>query len=325
MNHLDPDCDLSKSTLHIDLAFSHQNKKATQPSPSMPLPPDTTPVPQPIFLPGISHRTEGPAPISEPTPSPLPVGSKDAGAESPEATHSSSSKEDFDLPVLRLHINDLSHAGASIFLSAINASAVFRTSVRNVQRLLYTSPSTPHTHCPGTRSVTLILRDMDGVAYTTGSDLDDDHKEIHFSLRYIAGLPTSRHTAEITGVITHELVHCYQWNGRGAAPGGLVEGVADWVRLHCDLAPPHWRREAGDRWDGGYQHTAYFLEYLEGRFGEGTVRRLNEKLRTSRYEEKAFWTELVGRPVEQLWEDYKDKLSREDRGKDEKGPPTKTT
>ncbi|KAI1079495.1 BSP-domain-containing protein [Whalleya microplaca] len=322
MNHEDSDHDFSRANLHIDLDLTYQNEEATKTT--MSLPPETTPVPRSVLLPGMSHRSEGPAPTSEPTASPLPVQPGDASPESTEATTSSSSKKEFDLPVLRLHINDISHPGASIFLSAINASAVFRTSVRNVQRLLYTSPATPHTHCPATRSVTLILRDMEGVAYTTGSDLDEDHKEIHFSLKYIAGLPAARHTAEITGVITHELVHCYQWNARGGAPSGLVEGVADWVRLHCDLAPPHWKREAGDKWDGGYQRTAYFLEYLEGRFGEGTVQRLNEKLRTGRYEQKAFWTQLVGRPVEQLFEDYKEELKREGEGKDGKRPPTKT-
>ena len=57
-------------------------------------------------------------------------------------------------------------------------------------------------------------------------------------------------------------------------------------------------------WDRGYQHTAYFLQYLETRFGEGTVRRVNEKLRLHKYEAKPFWTELLGRPVEQLYGDY---------------------
>jgi hypothetical protein len=47
---------------------------------------------------------------------------------------------------------------------------------------------------------------------------------------------------------------------------------------------------------------------LEKRFGKGTIRRLNEKLRIQKYEEKPFWTELVGRPVEQLWGDYKENL-----------------
>ncbi|KAI1495882.1 peptidase of plants and bacteria-domain-containing protein [Biscogniauxia marginata] len=169
---------------------------------------------------------------------------------------------------------------------------------------------------------------MDGVAYTTGIDLDPaQHKEIHLSLRYVAGIaPPSRRAPEIAGVVLHELVHCYQWNGRGAAPGGLIEGVADWVRLGAGLAPPHWKRpgggedggeDAGERWDAGYQRTAFFLEYLEGRFGAGTVRRLNEKLRVERYEEKAFWTELLGGPVGQLWEDYKESLKKKKKEKQE--------
>ena len=77
--------------------------------------------------------------------------------------------------------------------------------------------------------MTLILRDFDGVAYTTGSDLDDDHKEIHFSLKYIAGIQPSSETRirdEIKGVLVHEMVHCFQYNGKGTCPGGLIEGIA---------------------------------------------------------------------------------------------------
>jgi hypothetical protein len=154
--------------------------------------------------------------------------------------------------------------------------------------------------------VTLVLREMDGVAYTAGSDLDGDHKEIHFSLGYIAGIPVERCTAEVTGVVTHELVHCYQWNALGTCPGGLVEGIADWVRLGCGLEPPHWQRRAvADRWDAGYQHTAYFLDYLEGRFGKGTIRGVNQALRELKYKDEAFWTALLGVTVAQLWEDYR--------------------
>ncbi|RAL66136.1 hypothetical protein DID88_005808 [Monilinia fructigena] len=89
------------------------------------------------------------------------------------------------------------------------------------------------------------------------------------------------------------------------------------VRLNADLSPPHWKKEAGGKWDAGYQHTGYFLEYLEKRFGRGTVRRLNEKLRIERYEEKRFWTELCGRPVKQLWEDYSEYLEAEKRKSEE--------
>jgi hypothetical protein len=221
-------------------------------------------------------------------------------------------KKDFDIPKIRLEIRDLSHAGASSFLKAVQAADVLASAIRNVLRCLYSSPSCPTTTAPPTRSVTLILRDMPGVAYTTGSELDNDHKEIHFSLRYIAGIREDRLAHEITGVVTHEVVHCYQHNAFGTCPGGLIEGIADWVRLSCSLSPPHWKRHADGDWDAGYERTAYFLEYLEDRFGEGTVRRMNEKLRIQRYHQKQFWTELVGRPVEQLWGDYREKLKTDD-------------
>lgn len=186
--------------------------------------------------------------------------------------------------------------------------------MQNIHQHLYPDATT---HCPPTRSVTLILRTLDGVAYTTGIDLDPQHhKEIHLSLQYIASIPPYRANHEITGVLTHELVHCYQHNGQGTCPGGLIEGVADWVRLQCGLSPPHWKRETKGKWDGGYQHTAYFLEYLEGRFGAGTVRAINERLRGRKYEEKGFWTGLLGRPVEQLWEDYVSHVHDDERAKE---------
>lgn len=75
------------------------------------------------------------------------------------------------------------------------------------------------------RSVTLYLEDMDGVAHTMGSDLDNDHKEIHFSTRHIEN-NKQRAKDEIMGVIVHEMVHCFQYNAKGSCPGGLIEGIA---------------------------------------------------------------------------------------------------
>lgn len=57
-------------------------------------------------------------------------------------------------------------------------------------------------------------------------------------------------------------------------------------------------------WDRGYQHTAYFLQYLEERFGEGTIRRLNDKLRHHKYRGEYFWLDLFGQSVEELYSDY---------------------
>ncbi|KAH7328366.1 peptidase of plants and bacteria-domain-containing protein [Stachybotrys elegans] len=243
----------------------------------------------------------------------------------PDANETTSSSSDgaaaaagqaFAIPKLRLEMRDLLHKGSHVFLESIVASDCMTTAVRNLLRLLYHSPSCPTTTVPPTRSVTLILRDMGGVAYTTGSDLDNDHKEIHFSLSYIAGIGPQRATKEITGVLTHELVHCFQYNAFGSCPGGLIEGIADWVRLRCDLAPPHWTRDKNGSWDRGYQHTAYFLDYLEGRFGDGTVRRLNEKLRIQKYHEDTFWPELLGHSVDKLWTAYVDKLKDDEAGQD---------
>ncbi|KAF2456130.1 hypothetical protein BDY21DRAFT_260133, partial [Lineolata rhizophorae] len=165
---------------------------------------------------------------------------------------------------------------------------------------------------PQTRSVTLVLRPMPGVAYTTGISLDNDHKEIHLSTDYLCDLspphsPT-RYRAEIVGVLQHELVHCYQFSA-SRCPGGLIEGVADWVRLEAGLAPPHWskgRRKDGP-WDAGYSRTAFFLEWVEGKFGVGSVARLNERLGDGKeYEEEGFWKGLFGKKVEELWEEYAD-------------------
>lgn len=205
-------------------------------------------------------------------------------------------------PKLRLEIRDLAHPGAARFLTAITASEVLQSAVSAVLYLLYETHENP----VSTRSVTLVLREKPGVAYTVGSELDSDHKEIHFSLGYISRISEDRVKDEITGVLVHELVHCFQYNGKGTCPGGLIEGLADWVRLRCDLAPPppHWKRDKSKGWDAGYERTAYFLQYLEERFGEGTVRRMNAALREQKYEEERFWPTLFERSVRDLWAEY---------------------
>ena len=205
-------------------------------------------------------------------------------------------------PKLRLEIRDHAHPGAARFLTATTASAALQSAVDAVLTLLYDTSRNP----TPTRSVTLVLRDKAGVAYTVGSELDSDHKEIHFSLGYIARIKEERVRDEILGVLVHETVHCFQHNGKGTCPGGLIEGLADWVRLRCDLAkpPPHWKRDTSGKWDSGYERTGYFLEYLEQRFGTGSVRRMNAALGTDKYVEEKFWPGLFGKAIGELWGDY---------------------
>ena len=76
---------------------------------------------------------------------------------------------------------------------------------------------------------------MSGVAYTKGSDLDKDHKEIHLSMDYLKGVHERSEgkldESEILGVIRHEMVHCFQFNGKHTANGGLIEGIAEYVEI----------------------------------------------------------------------------------------------
>ncbi|KAI8941745.1 hypothetical protein NX059_002949 [Plenodomus lindquistii] len=218
-------------------------------------------------------------------------------------------------PLLRLELHDLSSKGTHAFLRLVHASHALSHAVSTVLTHLY-SDMDP-CYIPGTRSITLILRSMDGVAYTTGKDLDADHKEIHLNTRYIASLPDSRQKDEILGVLVHEMVHCWQWSGLGTAPGGLIEGVADWVRLKAGLGPPHWRRSADCEWDAGYERTGYFLEWLEGECGGDVVRRLNGGLRECKYEEGRLWKECCGKGVGRLWEEYRKSLGCEEDEEDE--------
>ena len=93
----------------------------------------------------------------------------------------------------------------------------------------------------------------------------------------------------------------------------------DYVRLRAGYVPPHWHR-GGERWDEGYQNTVrnipcqlhtltvsvqgYFLDYIERKHGEGSVRAINESLRDAPYESAVF-KRVTGRSVDRLWKKYK--------------------
>lgn len=216
-------------------------------------------------------------------------------------------------PLLRLELRDLGHDGTKAFLDHLDAISVVDEAISGVLDWLYS----PHSIIPPVRSITLVLRSMGGVAYTTGIDLDPDHhKEIHFNLDYIKAIKKERRKDEMLGVIRHEMVHCWQWNALGTAPGGLIEGIADYVRLRSGFVPPHWKQTADGDWDAGYQHTGYFLDYLEKTYGHGTVIAINEALRSKEYCEEKLWDELFGKPVQKLWKEYSHALDRKHGDKD---------
>jgi hypothetical protein len=88
--------------------------------------------------------------------------------------------------------------------------------------------------------------------------------------------------------------------------------TVDWVRLRAGFAPPHWK-PGGSGWDEGYHVTAYFLQWLTERYGEGTVPEINELMKNALYDECIFKT-VTGRKVSKLWKFYKEHLGEGDGG-----------
>lgn len=149
------------------------------------------------------------------------------------------------------------------------------------------------------QKVSLIVEDIGGVAFTSDN-------EIHLSARYVANY-SGDERREVSGVLYHEMTHVWQWDGNGEANGGLIEGIADYVRLKAGYVPSHWVKPGqGDRWDRGYDVTAYFLDYCES-LRCGFVAELNKMMRSGYSDEFFFY--LLGKRVDQLWSEYKAKYA----------------
>ncbi|XP_004230729.1 uncharacterized protein [Solanum lycopersicum] len=137
------------------------------------------------------------------------------------------------------------------------------------------------------------------IAYTVGN-------EIHLGTSYIQSYSGNIKT-ELTGILFHEATHVWQWFGNSSTPGGLIEGIADYVRLKAGYVVSNWAKNGqGTRWDEGYSVTARFLDYCNG-LRNGFVAELNKKMRSG-YSNN-FFVELLGKTPDQLFVDYKAKYN----------------
>ncbi|XP_030517908.2 uncharacterized protein LOC115731386 [Rhodamnia argentea] len=147
--------------------------------------------------------------------------------------------------------------------------------------------------------VSLILENMNDLAHTSNG-------EIYLSASYLERF-SGVAKAEFTGLLYYAMACVWQWDGAGQAPRGLVQGIADFVRLRSGYVPAHWAAPGqGNRWDQGYDVTARFLDYCES-LRNGFVAELNKKMRTGY--SNGYFVELLGKSVDQLWNDYKAKYA----------------
>ncbi|PNY01614.1 basic secretory family protein, partial [Trifolium pratense] len=83
----------------------------------------------------------------------------------------------------------------------------------------------------------------------------------------------------------------------------LYRVMADFVRMKAGYASDQWSPPGvGDQWDQGYEVTAHFLDFCDN-IKNGFMADLNTMMKTS-YSE-SYFNDLLGKPVAQLWSDYK--------------------
>ncbi|KAI8616511.1 peptidase of plants and bacteria-domain-containing protein [Chytriomyces sp. MP71] len=225
--------------------------------------------------------------------------------------------EGYPVPWIRLSNRvpkDATDPFTQVFATHGEAIASFASSSRMVLQTLYShDPSKAPEHVS---TIHLILCEMEGVAHCTSN------QEISLSVGYLRGVLGRNNgnlmdlRAEIEGVFSHELTHVWQQTCSNL-PSGFLEGIADYVRLSHERAPPHWkgRTDKGDKWDTGYDKTAYFLEWMDELVSEergwekgDLVRKMNAAIGTLKmgWNATAVFDALAGRSVQTLWKKYVD-------------------
>lgn len=157
----------------------------------------------------------------------------------------------------------------------------------------------------------ITFRDMQGVAYTTGT-----------RVTCAAGWFRGELTNEAKGAVVHEMVHVVQQYGSARRtnrhpqqnPGWLVEGIADYERWYKYEPQSHGTnisRRGYDRarYDGSYRVTANFLNFVSEKYDKNLVEELDATMREGNYSQDV-WSKLTGKTVEELGGEWKGQLAR---------------
>jgi hypothetical protein len=146
-----------------------------------------------------------------------------------------------------------------------------------------------------------------GVAYASGGS-------IHFSPDHIArqGNNAERLSAEIHGVLAHEVTHLWQQNQGGTRDNR--EAVADWVRYRTGFDSLD-RRRVGGNWSSAYTPGGFFISWLEDKFDRDFGYKLNVGFSKANFSYPNLVMEVTGKNIDAVWADYQAEL-RAMRGQD---------
>ena len=142
------------------------------------------------------------------------------------------------------------------------------------------------------KSFTITFKNMDGVAYTSGTSV-------------VCAAAWFKAHPDDQGAIIHELVHVVQQYRGRRNPGWLVEGVADylrWFKYEPIEKRPH-PNPVRAKYTDSYRTTAAFLEFVATNYDHEIAVHMNEAMRQSRYSPD-LWTEYTGKSIDDLWADY---------------------
>jgi hypothetical protein len=201
--------------------------------------------------------------------------------------------------------NDLSTGDGKMFDQVIaDPAKTVKWVACRVCTILYRSPAEV------TRNQTQInihIYDFDGVANAGGSNLNISGRHLKNYTN-----PTDA-LFEYTGVLVHEITHMYQNNK--SSEGGMIEGMADFVRIRAGYHKMN-RRTAGGAWTDAYTTGGFFFSWLAGPGGLQTDGRvpadpdigwaINQKIGTTW--NRSLFVDRLGKDVDTLWTEYQNAL-----------------
>ena len=152
---------------------------------------------------------------------------------------------------------------------------------------------------------TITIKPVDGVAYTVGTNVTLGQKWLAHD-----------NPDDAVGCLVHETVHVVQRFGKNKystlSPGWLIEGTAEYFRRFiyepqnhgADIVWVRSRPRSSIRYDGSYQISANFLNWVTEHYDKDIVAQMNAVMRQGKYEE-GLWKQYTGKPLHELGAEWK--------------------